>query len=245
MISVVIADDEPLSRHRLRQHLAYVEGVSIVAECAEGREVVRAVDALRPDLLFLDVRMPGWSGIEVLRRIRHKPAVVFTTAYDRYAVTAFELQAVDYLLKPFGRNRLDAALQRVRMSLGRDDAVRHINRAVVALDVDVRPDRIYVRERGNIIPIDADDVTRIEARDDYVMIHAGELRQLASVRMRDLESQLDPRRFLRIHRSHIVNVDHVKTIASHTSGRLQVTMQDGTQLFASRSRSQAIRHLTL
>ncbi|NIR44670.1 MAG: response regulator transcription factor [Gemmatimonadetes bacterium] len=245
MARAVIADDERLPREKLRGFLDEVDWIRCVGEAADGLAAVELVNREKPDLLFLDIRMPGLSGIELLERLEHRPTLVFTTAYDEYAVTAFELRALDYLLKPFGRKRFRQTLERVRESLATDDQgggnSSGVERARDAL-ADERPlRRLFVRSRGRIVPIAIADVARFEAQDDYVAIHTGDDYHLASLRMSDLDRSLDPDRFLRVHRSHIVNLDFVDSIEPHSSGRLRLTMRDGTKFFASRARSQELR----
>jgi two-component system LytT family response regulator len=239
--SAVIADDEPLARQKLRELLADVSWIQCIGEAASGPDTVTIVNRTRPDLLFLDIRMPGHSGLEVLPRLRHRPIVVFTTAHDEFAVAAFEVRALDYLLKPFGRRRLAETLTRVRESLAATADVSAVERGRDALERGRPLKRLFVRTRGRITPIAVDEVTHFEARDDYVAIHAAAGRYLASLRIGDLEHMLDPDRFLRIHRSHIVNLDAVSAIEPHATGRLLVTLEDGTRLFASRARSKRIR----
>jgi len=242
-ISTYLADDEPLARRTLRDMLAEIEWVECVGEGSDGREALREIDALRPQLVLLDVRMPVLDGIEVLRRARHVPAVVFTTAYDRYAVTAFELSAVDYLLKPFGRERLRLALERARSALG--SAVRDpaLMRLVGTQSVD-RISRLFVRERGRILPLSIEDVVRLEARDDYVAVYVAGRRHLLHVTLADLEARLEPEQFVRVHRSHIVNWKFVRALARGPGARLELELHDGTRVLASRPRSKALRQLT-
>lgn len=241
----VIADDERLPREKLRGFLDEVDWVRCIGEAADGFAVVELVNREKPDLLFLDIRMPGLSGIELLERLEHRPTVVFTTAYDEYAVSAFELRALDYLLKPFGRKRFQQALERVRESLGAErhggDASTGVERARDLLADDRPLRRLFVRSRGRIVPLAISDVIRFEAQDDYVAIHTLEARYLASLRMSDLDRALDPDHFLRVHRSHIVNLEFVDSIEPHHSGRLLLTMRGGKRVFASRARSQELR----
>jgi two-component system LytT family response regulator len=219
-----------------------------VGEAADGVSAIEAIDALKPDLVFLDIEMPELNGLEVLRRIKHDPAIVFTTAYDKFAVAAFELEAIDYLLKPFGRDRLYAALERVQRNLnvGSDESVA--TRARAALD-QMSPSgpltRIFVRDRGRILPIAVNDIERLEADDDYVAVHSRGRRYLVYLGMNDFEHRLDAQRFVRIHRSHIVNMDHVAAMTSFDATRLQVEMRDGTKLIASRTRSRELRGLAI
>jgi two-component system LytT family response regulator len=185
------------------------------------------------------------NGIEVLNRITHDPAIVFTTAYDRYAVTAFELEALDYLLKPFGAKRLEAALTRVRKSLHEESDVPTAERARAALSDHGTFTRIFIRDRGRIIPVAVDTIDRLEAEDDYVGVHTGGKRYLVYLSMNAFEARLDPQRFVRIHRSHIVNLDKVAAFLPEDGGRLRIEMKDGTKLMASRTRARELRHLAI
>ena len=239
-LRVVIADDEPPARQQLQDLLADVPWVTCVGEAADGEEAVAAVDRLRPDLLFLDIEMPVLSGLAVLGRVRHQPAVVFTTAYDRYAVAAFELAALDYLLKPFGRDRLSSALERARRALDERTALSVLERArETSGSAPAR--RVFVRDHGRIVPLAIRDVQRLEARDDYVDLYAGGRSYLVHLPLAEFERRLDPARFLRIHRSRIVNLDHVAGFTPCDGSRLEVEMKDGTRLLASRQRSRALR----
>ena len=244
-VSALIADDERLPRQKVREFLQEVDWIRCVGEAADGVQTVALVNQLKPDLLFLDIRMPGLNGLEVLERLTHRPTVVFTTAFDQYAVTAFEVRALDYLLKPFGRSRFRETLSRVRETLSGAPGVSTVERGREALEPGRPLRRIFVRARGRIVPIAIDDVSRFEARDDYVAIHTSDGRYLASFRMAELERLVDPERFVRIHRSHMVNLDAVDTIVPHPSGRLRITMRDGTELFASRARSRQLRKRTV
>jgi two-component system LytT family response regulator len=241
----VIVEDEPIARARLRELLAEVKDVECVGEAADGASAIEVIDRLRPDLVFLDVELPELSGLEVLGRISHMPSVVFTTAYDRFAVAAFELEAVDYLLKPFGRDRLLAALERVRRTMGRENDASSAHRVREALASSGPLTRIFVRDRDRILPISVTEIERLEADDDYVAVYARGRRFLVYLGMNEFEARLDGRRFLRIHRSHIVNLDHVAAITPFDATRLQVEMKGGAKLLASRTRSRELRQLTL
>ena len=244
----LVVEDEPIARAQLLHLLADVDWIECVGEAPDGRTAVDAIERLAPDLVFLDIEMPELDGLEVLRRIRHDPAIVFTTAYDRFAVAAFELEAIDYLLKPFGRDRLFAALERVRRSVAASGAVPMLRRAGEALEQlsGAGPlERIFVRDRGRILPLAVVDIERLEADDDYVAVHARGRRFLVYLGMNDFEARLDAKRFLRIHRSHIVNLDHVAALVPFDATRLQVEMRDGTKLTASRTRSRELRGLAI
>ena len=211
-----------------------------IGEAATGAEAVVALDRLQPDLVFLDVQLPGMSGLEVLRGARHVPAIVFTTAHDRFAVTAFELGALDYILKPFGRERFGQAMGRARPTL---EARLGAGAGERARDVlaDGPLLRLFVRDGGRIIPLPLSAVERIQAGDDVVLVHAGDWVYRLNVPLTDLERRLDPRVFVRIHRSHLVNLEHVAALEPLDDSRLEVMLRSGLRLMASRQRSRALR----
>jgi two-component system LytT family response regulator len=244
----VVVEDEPISRQQLKELLLDVDWIDCVGEAADGRSAVAIIDELQPDLVFLDIEMPEMSGLDVLGSIKHDPAIVFTTAYDKFAVAAFELEAIDYLLKPFGRDRLRAALDRVRRAVASDTDVPVAKRAHEALDHlsgEGTLTRLFVRDRGRIVPVAVQEIERLEADDDYVAVFARHRRYLVYLGMNEFESRLDPARFLRIHRSHIVNLDHVAAMVPFDATRLEIEMKDGTKLVASRTRSRDLRSLAI
>jgi two-component system LytT family response regulator len=240
-VRVLIADDEPVARAGLRRMLAGIEWLSCVGEAANGPAAVEAINTLEPDVVLLDIQMPGLLGTDVLRRATHRPHVVFTTAYAQHAVTAFELGALDYLLKPFGAERLGAALQRVRAALG-EPAPSAFDRLTEALGTGPMT-RLFVRSGGSIIPVAVASVEWFEARGDYVAAHVGPARHLLHLSLNRLEARLPAERFVRIHRTHIVNLDHVAAFQSVGKGRLVARLTDGRQLAVSRDRARALRHL--
>ena len=244
-LRALIVEDEPLARQQLAGLIGEVPWLQCVGEAASGGEAVRMIDELEPDLLFLDMQIPELSGLEVLARVSHRPGVIFTTAFDQYAVSAFELGALDYLLKPFGRERFIAAVDRARRALdsGTDESLPE--RAASALAPPGPMTRVFVRDRGRILPIPAEEIERLQAEDDYVALYARGRRFLVGVALGDLERRLDPDRFLRVHRSHIVNLDHVGALVPYDGARLQVEMRDGTKIMASRTRSRELRHLAI
>jgi two-component system, LytTR family, response regulator len=243
-INAFVVDDEPLARATLRSMLEEIPDVAWIGEAADGHTALAALDAFPPALVFLDIRMPGLDGVEVLRRCRRPHDVVFTTAFDRYAVTAFELHAVDYLLKPFGRDRLRSAIDRVRPRLnGRTSEDRLTRLTATAVEPEARLERLFVRERGAIIPVPVTDIVRLEARDDYVAVHLPAARHLVHVTLQDLLPRLDPARFVRIHRSHAVSWKHVRSLTPSPGGRLLIILTDGTTIAASRERSRELRAL--
>jgi two-component system LytT family response regulator len=245
VVRAVIVDDEPLARQQLRDFMIDAPWLECVGEAATGGEAVRVIDATQPDLVFLDIQIPELTGLEVLERIDHDPAVVFTTAHDRYAVAAFELGALDYLLKPFGRERFLGAVERARRSLHAESDERPAERMRVALESERAMTRVFVRDRGRILPIPAQEIVRLEAEDDYVGLHARGRRFLVYLPLGEFERRLDPERFLRVHRSHIVNLDHVSALVPYDGSRLQVEMRDGTKIMASRTRSRELKHLAI
>jgi len=251
-IRALLIEDEPLARRQLRELAAGVPWLACVGEAGDGATAVRAIDELRPDLVFLDIRMPELSGLEVLERVAHEPAVIFTTAFDSYAIAAFELGALDYLLKPFGRERFLAAVGRARRALAAahaeesDRDTSTVARARVALGASGEPaERIFVRDRGRIVPVPVREIERLEAEDDYVAVHVRGRRFLVYLPLGKFERRLDPQRFLRVHRSHVVNLDYVTALVPYDATRLQVEMRDGTKLMASRARSRELRHLAI
>lgn len=245
-VSVLIADDEPLARMKLKGLLAARSWIGTVSEAGDGPAAIAGIEAERPDLVFLDIRMPGATGLQVVERIEHRPLVIFTTAYDRYAVAAFELQAIDYLLKPFGTDRFERALERARRELqtGRFSE-SYGNRLRDALTGDGLLNRIFVRAGGRILSVPVSDVERFEASGDYVRLFTSDRDHLLSVRLGYLEARLDPDRFLRIHRSHIVNLDHVTEFRRRPGSRYDVRLRSGTSIVASRTRSREIRRRAL
>jgi two-component system, LytTR family, response regulator len=239
---VVIADDEPLARRMLREHLQGVDWIGEVHEVGDGLSAIRMVDSLRPDILFLDIRMPGASGIAVAEQIHCRPYIVFTTAYDRYAVTAFEIGALDYLLKPFGRQRVLAVLERAR--IGMEHGISPIAaRASQVLSESKPLTRVFIKERGRMVAIPLDRVERFEACDDYVAICIEGRRHLLHARLHDLYARIDQTRFQRVHRSHVVNVDCISALEPRDSSRLTVVLASGSRVPASRSGSAQLRLL--
>ncbi|MGQ0648276.1 MAG: LytR/AlgR family response regulator transcription factor [Gemmatimonadaceae bacterium] len=247
-VSVVIVDDEPLARRRLRELIAERPEIRVIGEATTGREAVERIDALRPDVVFLDIELPEMSGLDVVRQMGHQPLVVFTTAFDRYAVTAFELAAIDYLLKPFGPERLATAIDRVTRALEEGNEGAPLSeRAEEALQAsrDTPLRRFFVRDRGKLVPISAREVERLEADDDYVRVHVRGRVHLVYLTLNDFERRLDSERFLRIHRGHIVNLDFVRHLVPGDGGRIEIEMHDGTRVQASRTRSRELRELAL
>lgn len=246
-LTAVLVEDEPAALDELRDLVSQVDWLEAVAEARDGAAAVERIESLRPDVVFLDVHLPEMSGLEVLERISYEPAVVFTTAYDRYAVAAFEVEAIDYLVKPFGRTRFLGAVERLRRmtrgSAGEPSSGEPVAaRARNALDK-APLTRILVREADRLIPVFMRDVHRLEAEGEYVAVHAGSRRHLVRLPMSEFERLLDADRFVRVHRSHIVNLDHVRSMEPHDGARLEVRMKDGTRIVASRARTRELKDL--
>ncbi|HEX8670420.1 MAG TPA: response regulator [Longimicrobium sp.] len=237
-----VVDDEPVARAGLRAMLRAFDWVEVVGEAADGESAVAGIGALRPELVFLDVQMPGLLGTEVLRRLERPPFVIFTTAYSEHAVTAFELGAVDYLLKPFGPTRLAAAMERVRAALGEPAPADPIERLSGALGGGPIS-RLFVRIGGALAALPVERVSWFEADGDYVIAHDGNARHVLHLSLSRLVTRLDPRRFARVHRAHLVNLDHVRAFRPDARGNLEAEMLDGARVPVSRARAQEIRSL--
>ena len=238
-LRAVIVDDEAMSRRALRTLLADVPWVDCVGEATDASSAIETLRALEPDLVFLDVQLPDGSGLEVLERYERPVATIFTTGFDEYALSAFELGAIDYLRKPFGLTRLLRALDRARAhfsqaGLAAPDEVPIAERLAAASQGTRPTTRIFVRDRGSVIPLRTDSISRCEADGDYVAIHAGGRRYLVYVNLGDLEARLDPDTFVRVHRSHLVNLDYVESLTPADPNRLELHLRGGVRIVASR-----------
>jgi len=241
LVRAVIADDEPLARQQLRDLLAHVSWIAVAGEAGDGASTVRTVNTLRPDLLFLDIQMPEGDGLEVLRNVVHRPHVIFTTAFDKYAVAAFEVQALDYLLKPFGAKRLGQALDRVRQQIGGRNSDTVPERFAAATGRHQQLRRLYVRVGGRIIPVPVEKILHCEARGDYVALHTAEGCYVVNTSVEYLAARLSPESFVRIHRSRIVNLEAVEAFERHDDKRVRARLINGTTVVASRAWSSALR----
>ena len=245
IIRTLIIEDEPLARETLRDFLAEFDWLALVGEAADGSAATRLVDELKPDLVFLDVQMPELSGLEVMRRASHRPAIIFTTAFDDYALAAFELEAVDYLQKPFGRERFRQTVERVRRRLVNNPvkAVSNIEKFSPTLDQDGLLKRLFVRDRQQrIVPLQTTEIVWLKADDDYTTVHTEHKQFLVSMTLNEFSRRLDPERFLRVHRSAIVNLDQISQI-EETDRRLLLHLNDGAEVQASRAGSQILKKL--
>lgn len=243
-IRAVIVDDEPLARRRIGNLLEKAEDVELIAECANGKEAIQAIEESPPDLLFLDIQMPELDGFDVLQAIGvgHVPAVIFVTAYDQFALRAFEAHALDYLLKPFDDERFEAALQRARERI-RQQKGGDLDRRLRSLLEDVRGDRgdrgylqrLVVPVGHRSVFIRTEEIDWIEAERNYIRLHVGGRAYLLRESLSRIESALDPATFCRIHRSTIVNIDRIQAVESLFRGEYLVVLQDGTKLTSGRS----------
>jgi two-component system LytT family response regulator len=250
-IRVVVVDDEPLARRGIRQLLAVHEDVEVVGEARNGREAVRMLKTLAPDIVFLDIQMPELDGFAVLRQLdaEHLPLVIFVTAYDTFAVRAFELDALDYLVKPLHETRFQDALARARERLQSREAVELSRRLSLLLangtddDGPLSPEpprRLVIGASGSDLFVDVAEIAWIEADDYYAAIHAAGRRHLMRESLASLEDRLDRSQFVRVHRSAIVNLAHVREIRSQAAGDSAVVLRDGTELPLSRRRREHV-----
>jgi two-component system LytT family response regulator len=239
-LTVVIADDEPLARERLLSLLALESDVDIVAQCRDGEEAVRAIAERHPDLVLLDVEMPRMNGFDVINAIgaERMPMLIFVTAYDQHALRAFEVRALDYLLKPFDRERFSAALRRARAQIDAN-AGGDLGRRLVALMKDLKKDaprseRLVVKSGGRLFFLRSDEIDWIEAAGNYVRLHVGSQTHLLRETMNAIETRLDPERFFRIHRSRIVNVERIQEMQPWLNGEYSIVLKTGARLTISR-----------
>jgi two-component system LytT family response regulator len=238
-ITVVVVDDEPPARARIRRLLQRHHDVEIVGECGDGAAAVQTIEAMRPDLVFLDVQMPELDGFEVFRALElpRRPAVIFVTAFDRYAIRAFEVHALDYVLKPVEADRLDAALAHARQRLGEQRSAAGAMSSLLQTLARDRPylTRIPVRSEGRVRVVALDQVEWIGAADNYVTLHAGRREYLVRDTIAALERQLDPDQFVRVHRSTIVRIDRISELVPDAHGDFRIRLRSGAELAMSRS----------
>ena len=257
-IRTILVDDEPLAIQGLELRLQAHEDVEIIDKCSNGREAIRSIKTHKPDLVFLDIQMPGFDGFSVIQGLMEvePPLFVFVTAYGDHAIRAFEAQAVDYLMKPVDEDRLAGTMDRVRQRLSEKRGAEEVGRLKEALaehapeaaetyageqasDDSIAANRfekmINIRDQGQIFRVDVDTIERIDAAGDYMCIQTGDNTLILRETMKDLEKRLDPRRFQRVHRSTIVNLDLVKQVKPHTNGECFLVLDSGAQVKVSRS----------
>lgn len=267
-LKAIVVDDEPLARRGLRLRLEQMGGVEVIAESGNSREAREQILALRPDLAFVDIQMPGASGLQLVQQIppEQLPQVIFVTAYDQYAVEAFEVNAVDYVLKPVEEQRLQAALRRVREKLASTDIARQREQLLEAVAGLTRespqaleqqlaagalrgewggsayPEKIAIKDSGKITLVPAREIDWIDAAGDYMCVHAAGETHVMRITMKELERQLDPKQFQRIHRSTIVNLSRVREICAHINGEYHLVLNNGERLKMSRSYKNKVQH---
>jgi two-component system, LytTR family, response regulator len=239
-IRTLVVDDEPLARERLTSLLAAEADIEIIGQCRDGEEAVHAIVDHSPDLVFLDVQMPAMNGFEVIEAVgsERMPLVIFVTAYDQHALKAFQVRALDYVLKPFDRERFQEALQRARAHIQRDET-GDLGRRLLALVKDLRrdqprTDRLVVKSGGRLFFLRTDEIDWIEASGNYVRLHVGTTSHLLRETMNAIEGRLDPEKFFRIHRSRIVNMERIQEMQPWLNGEYAVVLRTGTRLTLSR-----------
>lgn len=255
-IRTILVDDEPLAIQGLQLRLEPYDDVEIIDTCSNGREAIRSIKTHKPDLVFLDIQMPGFDGFSVIQGLMEvePPLFVFVTAYSDHAIRAFEAQAVDYLMKPVDESRLADTLERVRVRLAEKRGVEEVDRLKEVL-AEVAPQAmeeveagaedahaanryeklINIKDRGQIFRVDVDSIEKIDAAGDYMCIYTGDNTLILRETMKDLEKRLDPRRFQRVHRSTIVNLDQVRQVKPHTNGECFLVLDSGATVKVSRS----------
>jgi len=256
-IRTILVDDEPLAIQGLQLRLEPFDDVEIVDTCSNGREAIRSIKTHKPDLVFLDIQMPGFDGFSVVQGLMEvePPLFVFVTAYSEHAIRAFEAQAVDYLMKPVDEARLADTLDRVRQRLSEKRGAEEVEKLKEVL-AEVAPEAmesvdsaagedahaasryermINIKDRGQIFRVDVDSIEKIDAAGDYMCIYTGDNTLILRETMKDLEKRLDPRRFQRVHRSTIVNLDQVRQVKPHTNGECFLVLDSGSQVKVSRS----------
>jgi two-component system LytT family response regulator len=242
-------DDESLARERIRDMLGDHPQIEILAECANGRDAIEAIQSLSPDLVFLDVEMPGIDGFGVLEALQPDriPTIIFVTAYDQYAVRAFEVYALDYLLKPFDQERFEKALDRAKSQISSDRSDDLNQRILSALEeIKTRPihlERLVIKMNGHVFFIKAEEIDWLEAEGNYVRLHAGKESYLLRDTISALESQLDPKKFIRVHRSAIVNIDRITELQPWFHGEYRIILGEGVQLTLSRTYREKLHDL--
>lgn len=262
-LRAIVVDDESLARKGLRLRIDLIDGIEIVAECVNGREALNSVTELKPDLMFLDIQMPGMSGFDVVSNLQqdNMPMVIFVTAFDQYAVEAFDVHAVDYLLKPIDDARLADAIERAKLHSQQQGSVTDKQRLlelVISITgksetsvaqllrdhsgIQSYPDKIAIKDGGETTLVESKDIDWVDAAGDYMCVHANDCTHVMRITMKDLESQLDPSIFQRVHRSTIVNLERVVKVCSHMNGEFYLKLDNGSAVKMSRSYKDKVKH---
>ena len=233
-LKVILIEDEELARDLLKSYIKDHPKIELIAECENGFEGVQKINELNPDLVFLDIQMPKITGFEMLELLDHKPEIIFTTAYDQFALKAFDYSAVDYLLKPFSKDRLMVAIDKVIERIGEEDSADKLEK-VSEFRVEETLERVVVKDRHKISIIPVEKIRYIESLDDYVLIYTNEGRHMKQKTMKFFEANLNQKNFIRIHRSYIVQVEHIAEIQQYEKESYIVILKDGTKLKVSKS----------
>lgn len=246
VISAIIVEDEKPARDLLKAYMSEIETLKLLGEYDNGFDGLKAINEAKPDVVILDVQMPKLTGFELLEVLEHQPEVIFTTAYDQYAINAFEKNAVDYLLKPFSRERFSEAIHRLEVRLEKKeqdtDAGGSIERIRKHLaESEEKLHRVVIKKAGKIHVISTGDIHFLEAQDDYVMIWTGEGKYLKQQTMKYFESHLDPEQFVRVHRSYIANVSSIERIEPYEKANYILILKDGNKVPVSRSGMQVLK----
>ncbi|AWL12062.1 Chemotaxis response regulator protein-glutamate methylesterase of group 1 operon [Saliniradius amylolyticus] len=265
-IKTLIVDDEPLARRGLAVRLSDFDDIELVAECQNGHQAIEAIHKYRPDLMFLDIQMPGLNGFQVLQSLQSVqgklPLVVFVTAYDSYAIKAFEVHALDYLLKPIEEGRLQAAVDKVRQRMSElgeshhtqrlaelvaemtgDDCEAILHRLAEGEPLNPYPEILAIKDGSETTRVPVKQVQWVDAAGDYMCVHTTDGTHIMRKTMKELEQELDPRTFVRVHRSAIVNIRYVSKLVSHVSGEYHLVLSNGTELKVSRSHRDRVKSL--
>ncbi len=263
LLRTIIVDDEPLARRGLKLRLEHNPALELVAECNNGVEALQAIAELAPDLVFLDIQMPGMDGFEVVQKLQgdSMPLIIFVTAYDEYAVDAFEINAIDYVLKPIDDSRLDTAIERAIEHQQQQTLADHKRNLISACmqftgadaatieeiaegESTAYPDKLSIRDGGEVSLVPVADIDWVDAAGDYMCVHVGGVTHIMRITMKQLEALLNPVKFLRIHRSTIVNVDRIVSAQGIANGEFLLSLEDESRLKVSRSYRDKIKHLT-
>jgi two-component system LytT family response regulator len=234
-LRTIIVEDEELARQLMKSFLSETDKIEIIAECENGFEGVKMINDLKPDLVFLDIQMPKITGFELLELLEHKPQIIFATAYDQYAIKAFEYNAADYLLKPYSKDRLHEAVDKVFERIQKDGSNSDVAERVGNFPKEGFLDRVVVKDRHKIHIIPVDHIRYIESMDDYVMIYATEGRHMKQKTMHYFEDTLNPKEFVRIHRSYIIKVSEINEIQQYEKESYIVILHDKTMLKVSKT----------
>ncbi len=238
----IIIEDEKLARDLVKNYLLTHNDIELIGEFSDGFSGLKAINELNPDLVFLDVQMPKLTGLELIELVEDAPQIIFTTAYDEFAIKAFDLNAVDYLLKPFSQERFDKALAKVSQKEN-NNSLESISQLKTHVSENTSIDRVVVKSNNNIHVIPLNEIVYIESEDDYVMIHTATAKHLKHQTMKFYEEHLDASKFIRIHRSYIVNISEIKKIEKFGKDTYQVMLKSDVSLKVSRSRYQELKSI--